>query len=162
MTWSLNGLTLAVFALMPVGIGATRPTQAQTAFQPSSMEAAAATTARFHQLLARGDSAGAARLLAPDAVIQESGDLETRAEYIAHHLGADIQFAKAVPSKRTVVQTRRESDVVWVVATSVAKGSFEGRPVDSRGAELMILTRSGRGWHIRAIHWSSHRNSAAR
>lgn len=158
MTWSLNGLTLAVFALMPVGIGATRPMQAQTAFQPSSMEAAAATTARFHQLLARGDSAGAARLLAPDAVIQESGDLETRAEYIAHHLGADIQFAKAVPSKRTVVQTRRESDVVWVVAKSASKGTFEGRPVDSQGAELMILTRSGRGWHIRAIHWSSHRN----
>ena len=156
MTWSLNGLTLA--ALMPVWISATTSMKAQTASQPSNMAEAAATTARFHQLLARGDSAGAARLLAPDAVIQESGDLETRADYIAHHLGADIAFAKAVPSKRTVVQTRRESDVVWVVATSVTKGTFDGRPIDSRGAELMILTRSGRGWYIRAIHWSSHRN----
>lgn len=158
MTWSLNGLTLAAIALMPVSTGANASMQTQTASQPSSMSEAAKTTAHFHQLLARGDSAGTARLLAPDAVIQESGDLETRAEYIAHHLGADIAFAKAVPSKRTVVETRRESDVVWVVAKSVSKGTFEGRPVDSQGAELMILTRSGRGWHIRAIHWSSHRN----
>lgn len=158
MTRSLSGLTVAAIAFMPALTGADAYMKTQTASQPSNMAEAAATTARFHQLLARGDSAGAARLLAPDAVIQESGDLETRAEYIAHHLGADIQFAKAVPSKRTVVQMRRESDVVWVVARSVSKGTFEGRPVDSQGAELMILTRSGRGWHIRAIHWSSHRN----
>ena len=35
------------------------------------------------------------------------------------------------------------------------QGQFNGRAVNSTGAELMVLTKSGAGWLIRAIHWSS-------
>src|SRR5256714_15333993 len=43
-----------------------------------ALESAVAAAARFRQALARGDSATAARRLAPDAVILESGDRENR------------------------------------------------------------------------------------
>jgi len=156
MIRSFNSLALAALALAPLLVGA-RTFVESSAIQPSSTAAALAAAARFHDLLEHGDSAGAARLLAPDAIVLESGELETRAEYIAHHLGADIEFARAVPSKRTIVETRRDGNVVWVVATSISKGRFGDRQIDSRGAELMVLSKSGAGWLIRTIHWSSRR-----
>ena len=128
----------------------------------SATAAAIATSTHFYDLLRRGDSAAAAQLLAPDAVVLESGDLETRAEYLAHHIGADIEFAKAVPSKRTIRQVVRQGNVIWLAATSTSNGQFENRPINSRGAELMVLSKSESGWRIRAIHWSSHRNQAAK
>jgi len=72
-----------------------------------ALESAVAVAARFSQALARGDSAAAARLLAPDAVILESGGRETRAQYIAGHLGEDIDFARSVISTRTVTDAQR-------------------------------------------------------
>ncbi len=156
MIGSFNSFALAVLALLPLSTGAKKVVGSGAA-QPASTAAASAAAAHFHDLLARGDSAGAGRLLAPDALILESGELETRAEYIAHHLGADIEFARAVPSKRTVVETRRVGNVVWIVATSISKGRFGDRQIDSRGAELFVLSKSGDGWLIRAIHWSSRR-----
>ena len=152
MKKKLGGLAFAAVAFMPALM-----LESRSAAQPSRTTAAVATIARFHEFLVRGDSANAARLLAPDAVILESGDRETRAEYIAHHLGEDIKFARAVPGTRTVVDARREGEVVWVVSTSVAKGRFGDRLVNSQGAELMVLSRFGERWMIRAIHWSSHR-----
>ena len=118
---------------------------------------AIATSTHFYDLLRRGDSATAAQLLAPDAVVLESGDLETRAEYLAHHIGADIEFAKAVPSRRSIRQSGRQGNVVWVSATSESSGRFVNRPINSIGAELMVLAKSASGWRIRAIHWSSHK-----
>jgi ketosteroid isomerase-like protein len=123
-------------------------------FARDSVEAAA-TVARFHQALAAGDSAAVLALLAPDAVILESGGVEDVAEYRGHHLPADIEFARAVQGTRTPVQVRVRGDVAWVAATSVAQGQFRGRAVDSAGAELMVLARTPDGWRITAIHWSS-------
>lgn len=157
MITGLKRLALALLALIPLSMGAESPIEWSGA-QSSSTAAALKAAASFHEFLGRGDTTSAIRLLAPDAIIVESGELETRAEYIAHHLGADIEFAKAVPATRQVVDARRRGDVVWVVATSVSKGRFHDRPIDSRGAELMVLSRSGQRWLIRAIHWSSRRS----
>ena len=132
--------------------------QANTA-TPKDSVAAVETVHRFHTLLASGDSSAAVQLLAPDLVVLESGGVETRAEYLGHHLGADMQFAKAVSSERRIVAFHQEGDVVWIAGTSTSRGEFRDRKIDSRGAELVVLTRSGSGWLIRAIHWSSRRNS---
>jgi ketosteroid isomerase-like protein len=120
----------------------------------------ARTVERFHQALARGDGAAALALLAPNATILESGNLETVAEYRANHLPADIEFARAVKEGRTPTLVTIRGDVAWAVATSVTQGTFHGRPINSAGAELMVLTRSPSGWRIVAIHWSSHRRAA--
>lgn len=130
--------------------------------QPRSASAAdsaaiVATVERFHSLLVAGDSASVARLLAPDLTVLESGGIENRAEYLGHHLGADMEFAKAVRADRRVIAVRRQGNVAWLVASSSAQGTFRDRPVDSRGAELIVLSRLGSGWLIRAIHWSSQR-----
>ena len=116
-----------------------------------------ATVTAFRAALAAGDSAAALALLAPDAVVLESGEVETRAEYAAHHLAADIEFSRAVPSQRVVTLVHSEGAVAWVAATSTARGTFRDRAVASQGAELMVLSRTDAGWRIRAIHWSSRR-----
>jgi ketosteroid isomerase-like protein len=110
---------------------------------------------RYHAALASGDSAAALHLLTPDAIILESGGLETRDEYRKGHLPADIAFAAAVPSQRRVRQVVVRGGIGWVASTSSSQGTFRGRAVNSTGAELMVLLRTQDGWRIRAIHWSS-------
>jgi ketosteroid isomerase-like protein len=114
----------------------------------------------FHAALERGDSAAALALLAPDVTVLESGGVESLAEYRGHHLPADIEYARAVPSVRGPVRVTVRGDVAWAASTSDTKGTFKGRAVDSAGAELMVLTRTAAGWRISAIHWSSRRRSS--
>jgi ketosteroid isomerase-like protein len=115
-----------------------------------------AALAAFHEALRRGDGRAAMELLAPDALVLENGSTETRAEYEKHHLMEDIAFAGAVSSTRSVPTVQIEGDAAWVVSTSRSNGSFRGREINSVGTELVVLTKSAKGWRIRAIHWSSH------
>lgn len=129
------------------------PVQAQSATADTA--AVASTVRAFHDALARADAATALRLLAPDAVILENGSRETREEYGAHHLQADIQFAQEVPAHRTGIRVTVTGDAAWVISTSTMRGSLRGKPVNSTGTELVVLTRAEAGWVIRAVHWSS-------
>jgi ketosteroid isomerase-like protein len=115
------------------------------------------TVQRFHDVIAAGDSLAALALLTEDAVVLESGGLETKAEFRQHHLPADISFAQSTKGERRVHSVTRRGDVAWVVATSTATGTFRGRAVDAAGAELIVLVRTPAGWRIGAIHWSSRR-----
>lgn len=117
--------------------------------------AVVAVITQYHAALAAGDSLAALRLLAPDAVILESGGRESRDEYRSHHLPGDIQFARAVPSERGAVQVTVMGDVAWAVSTSTTTGTYRDRAINSTGAELVVLSRGTEGWRIRAIHWSS-------
>ena len=130
--------------------------------QPTSRDSAAvaAVVGGFHDALARGDSSAALALLAPDVRILESGGVETLADYRAHHLPADIEFARAVPATRGPLGVAVRGDVAWAVSTSETKGEFRARPVNSAGAELMVLTRTAGGWRSSAIHWSSRRRTS--
>ena len=129
-----------------------------TVAQPSAPEAVAAQAVvrAFHEALRRGDAAAVQRLLAADAVVLESGQMESREEYLRHHLSADIEFAKAAPSKVTASEALVSGQVAWVRSTSVSQGKFRDRAIKLNGAELVVLTRGATAWEIRAIHWSSH------
>lgn len=129
------------------------------AAQGSDSVDAVAVLHRFHDALEKGDSATAISLLASDVTILESGAIETLAEYRSHHLAADIEYAKAVPSKRTVVRVSVAGGTAWVASTSITQGQNNGRAVNSAGAELIVLRRVGADWRISAIHWSSRRRS---
>lgn len=125
---------------------------------PASQEDAAAVThviERFRAAMIAGDTATIMGLLDADAVILESGSIETRAEYQAHHLASDIGHAKATKSTRGPLRVTVLGDVAWAASTSTTTGETRGRPVNSAGAELMVLTRTPAGWRIAAIHWSS-------
>ena len=133
---------------------AVNAVQAQNTMSADSA-AAAKTVDDYHAALSSGDSTRALALLAPDAVILESGGMETRAEYRSHHLSGDIAFAKAVKSERSPVQVRIEGNTAWTSSTSITQGTYNGRAINSSGAESMVLTKGPDGWRIRAIHWSS-------
>jgi ketosteroid isomerase-like protein len=142
---TLTGLLVLVLT------GVTPAANAQT----TDHQAVVATIRTLHEALARGDSVGALRLLAPDALILEAGGLETREDYRGHHLPGDIAFAGAVPSQRAEPTVVVSGDVAWVVGTSRTTGTFRELSINSAGAELAVLGRTAEGWVIRAIHWSS-------
>ena len=151
------------WALLAVLVGAAAPAAPATAqehaghttMDGADATAVAAVVERFHAALASGDSATVLALLAPEARILESGGVETRAEYASHHLPADIAFASAVARERGPVEVTVNGDVAWAVSTSRSQGTYRDRPVDSRGAELVVLTREDGAWRIQAVHWSS-------
>lgn len=124
---------------------------------PSDSVAILATVHAFHAALASGDSSAALSLLTMDAVVLEAGDAETRAQYAAGHLGADIAFARAVQREPLATRVFQDGAVAWVVSTVTTRGTYRDRAVASQGAELMVLGQTPAGWRIRAIHWSSRR-----
>ena len=115
----------------------------------------ARTVATFHHALAAGDSAAALGLLAPDVIVLESGNAQTRDEYRSGHLGADMAFARAVPRERSAITVQVEGRTAWAWSTALAQGTYREREINSRSAELMVLRRTEAGWRIVAIHWSS-------
>lgn len=156
-------VTLAGAAGAQSSAGGSGAGHAHAAAAPASHKAAdsaavAGTVRRYHEALTRGDSAAALSLLTPGVLVLESGGMESLAEYRAHHLPADIEFARAIPEKRSAIQVRVAGDAAWAASTSTAQGTFRGRSVDSSGAELMVLERTPDGWRIAAIHWSLRRN----
>ena len=100
-------------------------------------------------------------LLAPDAIVLESGAAQTREEYEKHHLAEDIAFSRAVATNSSTPAVHIEGNAAWVSSTSRVTGIFNGREMNSAGAELMVLTNSTAGWRIRSIHWSSHKMTKA-
>ena len=140
---------------------ASLPALAGPALAQANGDSAAVVTVvdGYHRALAEGDSSAVLALLADDAVIIESGSIESRQEYRSHHLPADIAFARAVKGTRSPVQVAVRGDVAWTTGTSTTRGSYRGKAVNSSGAELMVLTRAGDSWKISAIHWSSRNRS---
>ncbi len=157
----------AAFAVLSTATARRSAAQSPTPASGAARAAAAPDSAavadvvdRYHRALAAGDSAAALALLAPDAVVLESGGVETLAEYRSHHLPSDIEFARASRSTRSPLRVVVRGDAAWVTSTSTDTGTFRGRAVNSAGAELMVLARGPRGWRIAAIHWSSRRRTS--
>jgi ketosteroid isomerase-like protein len=153
------------FAIVTAAIGNVSSSQApvKSGSPPKSTADSVAVVhvaSRFHAALEKGDTTTIKQLLAPDLRVLEGGAVETRTEYFAHHLAADIEFAKSVRSESRLTSYSREGSVAWLVSTSSARGTFRGRTVDSVGAELMILSKTRLGWQIRAVHWSSGRRQS--
>ena len=152
----LASYVTALLIAVPAALHAQGHDPAHHAGAGGDSAAVARTVEQFHRALAAGDSVGALALLAPDVVIQESGDQESRAEYRSHHLAADIEFARAVRSQQGPIRVRVRGDAAWATSTSTTQGEFRGRAINVASTELMVLTREPGGWRIAVIHWSSH------
>jgi ketosteroid isomerase-like protein len=152
----MRHMALAATAAALVLSGAPTPAHGQHAHAGTADSAAVLHVIhQFHNALVAGDSATVLRLLRDDAVILETGDIETKQEYRSHHLPSDIAFARAVPRETGPVRVSVHGDVAWASSTSIARGRYRDRDVNSQSAELVVLQRSGDGWVISAIHWSS-------
>ena len=116
----------------------------------------AAVVDAFHLALTRGDTKGAAALLADDALIFEEGGAErSKAEYAAQHLQADAEFSRETISTVTRRSARSNGSLAWIASEGRTTGQYRGRTLDRVTVETMVLRRSGRGWKIVHIHWSS-------
>ena len=156
--WSLTGTAQAAH-VSRVPAPAAR---ARTALAVNDSVGAVRAVEAFRAALANGDSAAVLTLLSPDAVVIESGDVEHLDDYRRHHLPADIAFARAVHGVHALSSALARDNMAWVASTSVTRGQFDGRAVNSAGAELIVLTRANAAspWRIRVIHWSSHRRAS--
>jgi ketosteroid isomerase-like protein len=133
------------------------------AAQPAGNDSAAvlAVVSAFHAGLRTGDAAAVMQLIADDALFLEVGGVETRSEYGKNHLPSDIEFEKTVSAKRSPIRVVVNGNSAWATSTSEYSGTFQGRAIDSLGAELMVLSREPAGWRIRAIHWSGRARKPA-
>jgi len=151
--WILAASLLAMGAAVAIAQNTDAPVVASMSSE--AQEAAKAVDA-FHAKLASGDGAVAAKLLAEDALIFESGHAErSRAEYASHHAGADAAYAAVIPSRLTHRAGFVEGDTAWIVSDSRATGTYKDKPVDRVTTETMILRKTAEGWRIAHIHWSS-------
>ncbi len=113
------------------------------------------TANQFTAAIAAEDRSALESILSPDALILESGGIETREEYFGHHFGADAEFLAAMtrePLDRTI---HIEGDIAWVASVTRLRGTFRERDLDLDSAELLVLRRTPEGWRIAAVHWSS-------
>lgn len=157
-TSSPTRCAMAAMAALALTVAAGLP--ASSAAQPAGADTVdtstvAATVHAFHDALAAGDSAGALALLHPDVRVFEGGHAETLAEYRSGHLAADMSFSAAVDREVLSESVSAEDERALYLAEYRMAGTFRGREIEAHGAETMVLVRTGDGWRIRHIHWSS-------
>ena len=103
-----------------------------------------------------GDTAALSALLAPDVQIAESGGIERSLdEYRSHHMGADIEFSKAVETKVLSRHIFEGEGLATIMTEAVSTGMFRGKAVNSSLMETMVLKQTDGDWKIVHIHWSS-------
>ena len=108
---------------------------------------AAAFVDRWHAALRGNDRAAVLDLMTKDVTIFESGEAEnSRDEYAVHHLDADMKFARASSTTLENRQVVEMGDAVVVLSRTATAGTFEGKPVSSKGVETMVLRKSG--WRL--------------
>lgn len=135
-------------------LGFLKGTEAQVTNDSTSV---VQTVRAFHDHLTAGDSTEAIRLLSPDVVIVEGGNIEDLEHYRSGHLRADMRYAQSVTREQGNIRVVVQGDAAWAVSTASMSGEREGEPFSSTSAELMVLSRQNGEWRIRAIHWSSRR-----
>ena len=140
--------------VLVLGLGTVAHAQSGRA---ADSAAAQSIVDQYEAAMTAGDSAKAVSLLADDLLVMEAGTIETRAEYLAHHLGADIKASAGPKGERTVIKVNVVGDAAYVVTKTVRPGTGAQGSTGSELAELMVVAKTSGGWKIKAIHWSSRR-----
>jgi ketosteroid isomerase-like protein len=122
---------------------------------PANLRGAEEALNSFHQALRAGDRKAALALLAQDALIYESGHAEGKTEYAAHHLDADIAFAKEVPGTTVKRTGGLAGPVAWLTTEGRTTGNYKGKALDRRTVETVLMRRKQGKWVIVHLHWSS-------
>jgi ketosteroid isomerase-like protein len=152
----MNIRVIPVIAAM-LSSGVPLHAQVNTVSRPVSAELSGPERAleAFHTALRSGKRNAALALLAEDALIYESGHAERKSEYAAHHLDADIAFAKAVPGTTLKRSGQRVGQFAWLTTEGRTTGSYKGKAMDRRTVETALLRSQADKWLIVHLHWSS-------
>ena len=124
---------------------------------PAEAKSAAQFVERFHQTLKDGDRNAVLSALADDAIIFESGYAESKSDYAASHLAADIIFAKTTTRVVKKTTTRCVKSLCVVMQQSETTGTYKDKPVKSVGVETSVLHGDKEVWKVVHLHWSSHK-----
>ena len=73
----------------------------------------------------------------------------------AYNIGADAAFSKAVPGKVTRRAGEAAGNIAWIATEGRTTGTWKAKAIDRVTTETMVLRRSGGGWKIVHVHWSS-------
>lgn len=152
---AVTATTMSLAAAHPGAHADGKPALAED-IPPANTSTAVGTVTAFHAALTSGNTTAALALLTDDALIYESGNVESsRAEYASHHLKADAAFSAAV--KRTLISRSQgeTGDAAWVLSVETVTGTYRDRAINSRSVETMLLRRIEGEWRIAHIHWSS-------
>lgn len=110
----------------------------------------------FGQALALADFDRVKSLLAPDAIILESGGVErSRSEYLNHHAKSDASFLADAHVSVLSRTARVDGNLAWVATESEVHASKGNKPLTLLSTETMILGNRSGDWQIVHIHWSS-------
>jgi len=123
---------------------------------PQEAVAAVDVVERFNAALGSGDLETVEKLLAPDVLVLESGGAErSREEYLGHHAASDAEFLKGAHRQLLRQRARISGGLVWVGSESELHTQDDDKPLTLLSTETMVLQKTGEGWRIAHIHWSS-------
>ena len=138
-----------------------QPTATTPMDVPAAAKPAVAIVERFGKALAAADFKTVESLLDADVLILETGGAErSRQEYLGHHAISDAQFLKGTHSQLQHRRARTAGDLAWVGSESELHATKDGKPMTLLGTETMVLKKTGAGWRIVHIHWSSRPKKA--
>lgn len=109
----------------------------------------------FHQAIIDNDSQAARSLLSESVRILESGNIETKKEYLAHHFHSDGKFLSAMSREVESQTVTVDGNSAWVSTQTHTWGTYSDRKLDLNSLELAVLQKVEGNWKIAALHWSS-------
>ena len=118
---------------------------------------AEATAKAFHAALQKGDRAAVLALLAPEVVVSEEGESQSREQYAAGHLGADIEFLKSASIKPVSVGSMPMGNTAMVGSRSEIRTNTNGKAMAMLSSEMLTMKKTPNGWRITRIEWASEK-----
>lgn len=113
----------------------------------------------YFEAMGRKDLDAAEALFAEKSSVFESGSDEGDwAHYRAHHIGAELDAIERFETTLGKPEEEISADgemafVAWPIEYHIALR--DDREIGSRGTVTFVLVRSGDGFRIRHLHWSS-------
>jgi len=133
-----------------------RQTLALDGLKPGAVPEAEAAARAFSTALKNGDREAVLASLSAQASISEGGHTQTRSEYAAVHLAADIAFLRNAQITPVSLGSSTDGDAAMVGSENeIHATSSKGKPVALRSRELLRLKREGAAWKIVDVQWES-------
>ena len=135
----------------------TAPAAAAAAGRDADRRAVEAVLQQYKQAIERLDASGTQRLFAADSQIFETGGSEGNyANYLAHHLGPELDHFRSIKFSDYKVTVRLEGPIALASETYRYRiEPKEGDPVERLGVATSVLKKVGGRWTILSMHNSA-------
>ena len=161
---ALFPIALATLAASPLSAQHSDHPPAQTQPAQSSEEAAVrAVLSQYKAAIERLDATGTERLFTADSAIFETGGVEgSYADYLAHHLGPELEHFKSFQFSNYQADVRFEGPVALATETYDYRiETSDGEVAERRGVATSVLRKENGAWKIVMMHNSARRPSAS-